>query len=156
MSTKCFSQSPLIWGSVSYNVNECPEEAGWQIRTENYYTFDNWHTQIASETQDTLELPKQFYEKRTNGNSAFVINPVKSVTGNYTLSEDDNGVTIHLSSGNITIPIFENSFKCWVVRTGSTRPTFTGAVWRSGFTPLSVRYQAVTISALPKSQAIIY
>ena len=107
-------------------------------------------------SQDTLELPKQFYEKRANGNSAFVINPVKSVSGNYTLSEDDNGVTIHITSGNITIPIFENSFKCWVVRTGSTRPTFTGAVWRSGFTPLSVRYQAVTISALPKSQAIIY
>ena len=107
-------------------------------------------------SQDTLELPKQHYEKRANGNSAFVINPVKTVSGNYTLTEDDNGVTIHISSGNINIPIFENSFKCWVVRTGTLRPTFTGGVRRSGFTPLTAIYQAVTISALPKQTAIIY
>jgi len=106
--------------------------------------------------QDTLELPKQHYEKRNNGNSAFVINPVKSVTGNYTLTEDDNGLTIHITSGNITIPIFENSFKCWVVRIGNTRPTFTGGIRRSSFTPLTAIYQAVTISALPKQTAIIY
>ena len=107
-------------------------------------------------SQDTLELPKQHYEKRANGNSAFVINPVKSVSGNYTLTEDDNGVTIHITSGNINIPIFENSFKCWVVRVGTSRPTFTGGVRRSGFTPLTAIYQAVTISALPKQTAIIY
>ena len=107
-------------------------------------------------SQDTLELPKQFYEKRANGNSAFVINPVKSVTGNYTLTEDDNGVTIHITSGNITIPIFENSFKCWVVRVGALRPTLTGGVRRTSFTPLTAIYQAVTISALPKQTAIIY
>ena len=107
-------------------------------------------------SQDTLELPKQHYEKRSNGNSAFVINPVKSVTGNYTLTEDDNGVTIHIISGNITIPIFENSFMCWIVRVGNTRPTLTGGVRRLSFTPLTAIYQAVTISALPKQTAIIY
>jgi len=107
-------------------------------------------------SQDTLELPKQHYEKRANGNSAFVINPVKLVTGNYTLTENDNGVTIHISSGNITIPVFDNSFVCWILRIGTTRPIFTGGIIRSGFTPLSSRYQSVTVSALPKQTAIIY
>jgi hypothetical protein len=81
---------------------------------------------------------------------------VKEVTSNYTLTEHDNGNFIYVNAtANITIPLFKVPFTCTVARVGAGRVTFTGAVWRLGFTPLSSRLQSVTVTALPNRIAII-
>jgi hypothetical protein len=107
---------------------------------------------LISYSQDTLLLSNKY---TTNG--TFTTQWGKEVTSNYTLTEDDNGYFIYVNAtANVTIPLFKVPFICTVVRIGTGRVTFTGATWRSGFTPLSSRLQSVTITSLPNRTAIIY
>jgi hypothetical protein len=106
---------------------------------------------LVSYSQDTLLLSNKY---ATNG--TFTTQWGKEVTSNYTLTEDDNGSFIYVNAtANVTIPLFKVPFICTVVRIGTGRVTFTGATWRSGFTPLSSRLQSVTITSLPNRTAII-
>ncbi len=150
MSGKCFAQAQYDYDWIASVTCDTNIHRKWNPVPDIYFPHFSKTVEIDTNIVE-LKLADKY---ATNG--TFTTQWGKEVTSNYTLTEDDNGSFIYVNAtSNVTIPQFKVPFTCTVVRVGTGRVTFTGATWRSGFTPLSSRLQSVTITSLPNRIAII-